>query len=317
MKRNGKIARLPRALRDELNRQLERGVPGPHLLAWLNSLPEVREVLDDHFDGRPISEQNLSEWRNGGFVEWQLRNELLDRARDAAETAEDLDQTAGRMADHAARLLAARYGIALAAWDGNPDAPALTDLKKLAPLVRDLHTLRRGELHSARVRMQEYAFHRNWQHRRGTSSPLPTDSSFRPTPPEPSFPPPEPVLPPPSSPPESNRIKPNQTTLTPPTRRKPRPAPSPNPPRRSTTASPPPPAHSSIPDSPLSPSTHSSTNHSPLSPAPNPSFPSAIVTNPNVTIPSSPLPESDPDWQMRYGEIPEPAWRPKPPPVPP
>ena len=36
--RNGKIARLPRQIRDELNERLERSEPGPQLLAWLNAL---------------------------------------------------------------------------------------------------------------------------------------------------------------------------------------------------------------------------------------------------------------------------------------
>src|SRR4051794_10430203 len=38
MNRTGKIARLPRSLRDELNRRLEHNIPGRTLVAWLNSL---------------------------------------------------------------------------------------------------------------------------------------------------------------------------------------------------------------------------------------------------------------------------------------
>jgi hypothetical protein len=157
----------------------ERGLPGRQLAEWLNSLPEVHEVLHAFFEGRAISEQNLSEWRQGGFVEWQTRNELLDRASNAADTSEDIDVRAGRVADHASRLLSTRYAIALAEWNGDPDDPAIANLKKLSPLVRDLATLRRGELRAASVRMQEYNFHRCWTSRPGNYGPLPSTGSFR------------------------------------------------------------------------------------------------------------------------------------------
>ena len=41
MTRNGKIARLPRQVRDQLNRRLRDGQKGNQLAAWLNSLPKV------------------------------------------------------------------------------------------------------------------------------------------------------------------------------------------------------------------------------------------------------------------------------------
>jgi hypothetical protein len=58
--RNGKIARLPDAVRETLNERLRDGEPYEPLLTWLNSLPEVRASLQKHFDGAPIVEQNLS-----------------------------------------------------------------------------------------------------------------------------------------------------------------------------------------------------------------------------------------------------------------
>lgn len=76
MARNGKIARLPRKFRDELNRRLDNAEPGEQLVAWLNSNKEVRAVLARHFDAHPITEQNLSEWKQGGFQDW-LRDESI------------------------------------------------------------------------------------------------------------------------------------------------------------------------------------------------------------------------------------------------
>ena len=43
--RGGKIARLPRAVRDQLNLRLLDNEPAPSLVAWLNSLPEVQSRL--------------------------------------------------------------------------------------------------------------------------------------------------------------------------------------------------------------------------------------------------------------------------------
>ncbi len=55
--RSGKIARLPKQVRHDLNSRLEDGAPGKQLVDWLNGLPEVQEVLQLRFGRRPISEQ--------------------------------------------------------------------------------------------------------------------------------------------------------------------------------------------------------------------------------------------------------------------
>ncbi len=68
--RNGKIARLPKQVRHDLNGRLEDGEPGKQLVEWLNGLPEVQGVLQLRFGGRPISEQNLSERKQGSYQEW-------------------------------------------------------------------------------------------------------------------------------------------------------------------------------------------------------------------------------------------------------
>ena len=59
--RNGKIARLPHMVREELNRRIRDGEEGKKLVAWLNGLPKVKAVVAAEFGGKPISEQNLSE----------------------------------------------------------------------------------------------------------------------------------------------------------------------------------------------------------------------------------------------------------------
>ena len=42
--RNGKVARLPKVVREELNRRLEDGQLGRELLCWLNGLPATAQL---------------------------------------------------------------------------------------------------------------------------------------------------------------------------------------------------------------------------------------------------------------------------------
>ncbi len=73
----GKIARLPRAVRAQLNPRPLDGEEGKQIAGWLNSLPEVNERLAELFEGRPINEQNLSNWRQGGYEDWLAHQEIL------------------------------------------------------------------------------------------------------------------------------------------------------------------------------------------------------------------------------------------------
>lgn len=92
MTRNGKIARLPKDIREELNQRLQEGTDTGRTLAdWLNSLPEVRAALAAHFGGTEIREQNLSEWKKGGYQEWSRHQEALALAERLYERAEEIE----------------------------------------------------------------------------------------------------------------------------------------------------------------------------------------------------------------------------------
>ncbi|HTB83615.1 MAG TPA: hypothetical protein VK742_08175 [Candidatus Sulfotelmatobacter sp.] len=152
----GKIARLAREIREELNRRLDDNVPAKPLLAWLNRLPAVRSVLKEQFGGVPISKQNLSEWRLGGFVRWQSQRELLTQARDMGENAEELSSVSnGRLTDHLATVLAARYAGVLSDWSGEVSEGMQQQLKSLHGLCRNIVALRRGDYHCTRLRLEE------------------------------------------------------------------------------------------------------------------------------------------------------------------
>src|ERR1039458_1968788 len=102
----GKIARLPAAIRDQLNRRLLDSEPGPSLLDWLNSLPEVQAILAAEFASQPLYPANLSEWKNGGYCDWLARHDALALAHDLDDKeALGHDSLAGPFADKLARWL--------------------------------------------------------------------------------------------------------------------------------------------------------------------------------------------------------------------
>ena len=161
MLRKGKIARLPRPLRHELNRRLADNEDGGVLLNWLNALPEVKAVLARDFSGEPISKQNLYEWRQGGFVEGQARQDLLEQARDLAADAEELDAAAnGKLLDGLATALSIRYATTLANWDGVDNEVIRGQLRILRSFTQDIVALRRCQQGAVRLKMDQTPFDR-------------------------------------------------------------------------------------------------------------------------------------------------------------
>jgi hypothetical protein len=72
--RNGKIARLPEAVRERINTMIEDGFPYLDIIKALSQpggppLPY------------PISEMNLSNWRKGGHQEWRRHQQRLELER--------------------------------------------------------------------------------------------------------------------------------------------------------------------------------------------------------------------------------------------
>jgi hypothetical protein len=95
---NGKIARLPLFIRNQLNERLQNGEEGKELVDWLNSLRVVQGLLVEKFGGRPISEQNLSGWKQRGYEDWCRREEKRALLRDFLDEAEELEEEVGETA---------------------------------------------------------------------------------------------------------------------------------------------------------------------------------------------------------------------------
>jgi hypothetical protein len=155
MNGNGKIARLPRPIREQLNQRLDENEPGGTLLAWLNGLEPVQNLLQKDFGGVPVSKQNLSEWRLGGFKRWQAQRELLDHTRELSADASELSTaTDGKLSDHLATVLAARYAALLSGWDGEVTEAFTRQLRLLKGLCRDIVELRRSDQRDARLKLE-------------------------------------------------------------------------------------------------------------------------------------------------------------------
>jgi hypothetical protein len=70
-----KIGRLPRTVREELNRRLQQREPGAPLAKWLNGLPEAQSASPGKPGYAKITIEDIADWKRGGFREWEARQE--------------------------------------------------------------------------------------------------------------------------------------------------------------------------------------------------------------------------------------------------
>jgi len=146
-------------VREKLNQRLQDGESGRKLIAWLNKDPEVRQVLTTSFEGRPINEQNLTEWKAGGYQDWLAQQEARAQLRElTADTIELAKASDMRLGDHLATLLAARYASVLANWDGETTEGLGGKLRALKGLCKDIADLRRGDHDVTRLALEEERF---------------------------------------------------------------------------------------------------------------------------------------------------------------
>jgi len=82
-RRNGKVARLPAELRDQINRLLDDGIPYKTIIEKLGE------------PGKHLNEDNISNWRLGGFQDYLNAQAINDRARAQTEAAADVIRETG------------------------------------------------------------------------------------------------------------------------------------------------------------------------------------------------------------------------------
>jgi hypothetical protein len=153
MTRRGKIARLPQTIREQVNQRLENGQEGKQVAQWLNTLPGVISLLAAEFDSQPVSEVNLSNWKLGGYRDWQAQQEALDITSRFLSGAPGLTQAAGpQFADKLAICLTARLAVALRHTHTDDDPSQA--LEQLGRLRRNIVALRKGDHDEQWVQIQ-------------------------------------------------------------------------------------------------------------------------------------------------------------------
>lgn len=82
-RRNGKVARLPAVLREQINQMLDDGFPYKTII----------EKLGD--SGKHLGEDSLSSWRRGGYQDYLKAQALNERALTQIEAAADVIRETG------------------------------------------------------------------------------------------------------------------------------------------------------------------------------------------------------------------------------
>jgi hypothetical protein len=148
--RVGKIARLPVAIRSELNQRLQNGEPGKQLLQWLYSLPEVQAILAGQFEGQPIVKQNLSRWKQGGYVDWVEEQSALEAVATVFEHSDGLQQAAkDGLTDRMTLVLTAKMAMEIKRLNSERDAEKKSKIWR--ELLGSLVLLRRGNIQGERI----------------------------------------------------------------------------------------------------------------------------------------------------------------------
>ncbi len=153
-------------------RRIHDGETYRDICDWLNALPRVLEILDERWNEQPVSPQNLSEWKSGGYQVWLKARERSEHLRARSEWASDFVERVSpvKLAKGAQAIAAGQLLDALEAADENQTL-ALTEIidaltksvdrthkneiaREKLELQRDQHALREQEHALARERFE-------------------------------------------------------------------------------------------------------------------------------------------------------------------
>ena len=104
------------------------------------------------FEGKPIREQNLSEWKKGGYRDWQAQQEALEIAgRLGEDAAEWAGEGRAPLTDTLAHWLVARYAVATrrVAETGGREG-----WRMLREMCGDIVELRKGDHSAERLQIE-------------------------------------------------------------------------------------------------------------------------------------------------------------------
>ena len=152
--RTGKIARLPLAVRTELNERMRNGEGRADLAAWLNSLPEVQQVMKDHFAGVEVLEINISRWRQGGYQDWLAEERTQEGVAKLNRRADALKgSTLNDLTHNMALVTVARLAVELGRIESMEDDEAR--FKSLRDIVWAVIFMQRNAAEAERMKQEE------------------------------------------------------------------------------------------------------------------------------------------------------------------
>jgi len=144
--RRGKVARLPKAVRDRLNFMLLDGL----------SYADILEKLGP--DGNGINEGNIGEWKSGGYQDWLRDQQRVEALKSRQDFAFDLVCEKDGSQLHQASLQIAATNLCELLVDLDPAALRETmeaDPDKYTRLLNAISRLSDGHLRHERHRTQE------------------------------------------------------------------------------------------------------------------------------------------------------------------
>jgi len=134
---NGKIARLSKEIRDQVNQMILDGT----------TYPEIIQRLGDQ--GKDLAPGHLCEWKKRGYRDWLLQQEWLDRMTSKSSFSADILSAPETSTLHEAglRFAAAQMFDQLMRFNAVLDAPESPDVSdKFSRLVNALSRLNRAAL---------------------------------------------------------------------------------------------------------------------------------------------------------------------------
>lgn len=104
MGRTGKIARLPKPMRDSVSRLLSDGRSVADIIATLEAEGFGAEWLAKNGFSDDWNDQNFTNWRQGGYLEWERNQHRLDEIRMRKEMALEIAREGDGSKMHEASL---------------------------------------------------------------------------------------------------------------------------------------------------------------------------------------------------------------------
>lgn len=156
--RTGKIARLPLAVREEVCRRLRDRQPGRIICAWLNGLDEVKSILHGQFEGVPVDDNNISQWRQGGYQDWLAHQDVLDTTKRRSQWALEMAEAGKNIFGGAAVVAGGQLAELLEDMDIAAQREMLMEKPEtFVDLVNALAKLKKGELDNRTLELKQKA----------------------------------------------------------------------------------------------------------------------------------------------------------------